>query len=139
MGKMLREWVKPDEVEEMTRKLAPLSGGHAIDLERKFHVCNHGAPRQQAEILEHHAGILARLLLLIGAELLQRGFDEARLEHVLGRYRDRQIAKLHVELGSELLDFWIEAAVHAPQILAVEIAHNRREEWQIEVGEPLVQ
>src|SRR5437667_12063382 len=36
-------------------------------------------------------------------------------------------------------DCRVEAAVDAPQILAVEIAHHRREERQIELGQSLVQ
>src|SRR5262249_56052054 len=41
-------------------------------------------------------------------ELLERAVDEARLENVLGRRCDRQIAELHVEVGGELLDRRIE-------------------------------
>src|SRR5436853_6971585 len=36
-------------------------------------------------------------------ELLQGGGDEARLQHVLGGRCHRKVAKLHVEVGGELL------------------------------------
>src|SRR6266516_545554 len=39
---------------------APLGRAHAVDLERELDIAHHCAPRQQAEILEHHARVLAR-------------------------------------------------------------------------------
>src|SRR5439155_18458385 len=84
-------------------------------------------------------GMRTALLLPVGAELLERGLDEAGVEHVLGRDRHRQVAELHVELGGELLDCGVEPAVDAPQILAVEVAHQRLEEVKVEVGQPLMQ
>src|SRR5215475_14067407 len=80
--------------------------------------------------------VIAKLFRLVAAELLERTVDEARLENVLGRRRDRQIAELHVEVGGEFFDRRIEPAVHAPDVLAVEIAHHRREERQVELAQP---
>src|SRR5215831_7723879 len=68
--------------------------------------------------------VIAKLFRLVAAELLERAVDEARLENVLGRRCDRQIAELHVEVGGEFLNRRIEPAVHAPDVLAVEIAHH---------------
>jgi hypothetical protein len=41
---------------------------------------------------------------------LASALDKARLEHVLGRRRDREIAELHVELGGKFLVPGEEAA-----------------------------
>jgi hypothetical protein len=57
---MLGEIGKPDQLDEMARELASLAGTDTVDLERELDIAEHGAPRQQAEVLEHHAGVLAR-------------------------------------------------------------------------------
>ena len=57
---VLGESGKPDQLDEVARELAALAGADAVDLERELDVAHHGAPGQQAEILEHHAGVLAR-------------------------------------------------------------------------------
>src|SRR6478752_5874401 len=77
---------------------------------------------------------IAGLFRLIGAELLERGVDKSRLENILGRRRDRQVAELHVELGGELLDRGIKPAIHAPQLLAVEVADHGLEKREVEIG-----
>src|SRR4051812_7347417 len=66
-------------------------------------------------------------LLLVGPEFLQRRIDEARLENFRRRGGARQIAELHVELGGELLDLGIQAAIDAPEVFGVEIAHHALE------------
>src|SRR5437764_1787142 len=58
--KMFGKGGKPHQLDEMSRRIAPLGRGYAVDLERKLDVTQDGAPRQQPEILEHHAGVLAR-------------------------------------------------------------------------------
>ena len=57
---VLGEGGKPDQLDEVPRQIAALAGADAVDLEREFDVAQHGTPGQQAEILEHHAGVLAR-------------------------------------------------------------------------------
>src|SRR5919197_2854926 len=60
MGKVLGEGAKPHQLDKVAREIAALGHAHAVDFQRKLHVAHDGAPRQQAEILEHHARILAR-------------------------------------------------------------------------------
>jgi hypothetical protein len=60
MGIVLGKGGKPHQLDEVLREIAALGRPHAVDLERELDVAHDGAPRQQAEILEHHAGILAR-------------------------------------------------------------------------------
>src|SRR6516162_6993247 len=49
------------------------------------------------------ACVIAKLFRLVAAELRERAVDKARLENVLGRRRDRQIAELptHFDLPAE--------------------------------------
>ena len=82
---------------------------------------------------------MAETILLISPELPDSGGDEARLQHVLGRRRNRQVAELHVEVGGELLDGRIEPAADAPDLFGIEIAHHGFEKGQVEIGKPLVQ
>ena len=58
---VVREIAEPDELDEMPRDLVPLLDRDAVELQRELDVADHRAPRQQAEVLEHHAGVLARL------------------------------------------------------------------------------
>src|SRR3984893_9856221 len=89
---------------------------------------------------EAHARIAASVALFrVRPEFLERRIDEARLEYFGRRGGARQIAELHVELGGERLDFRIEAAIDAPEVFGVEIAHHALEESELEVGQPLVQ
>src|SRR2546421_536518 len=81
----------------------------------------------------------ATAALFRGTELLQRRLDEARIEHVRGRRRHGEVAELHVEFRRERLDRRVEAAVDAPQVLAVEIADHVLEEREIEIGQPFAQ
>ena len=60
MGKVLGKGAEPHQFDEIARTIAALGRAHAIDLERELDIAHHRAPRQQAEILEHHAGVLAR-------------------------------------------------------------------------------
>ena len=57
---VVRDIAESDETDEMPRKLAPLRHRDAVELERELDIAEHRAPRQQAEVLEHHAGVLAR-------------------------------------------------------------------------------
>src|SRR5258708_13962876 len=87
---------------------------------------------------EAAGGFISRLFRLVIAERRERALDEARLENVLRRRRDRQIAELHVEVGGEFLDRRIEPAVPPPDILAVEIAPHRPGKRQVAIAGPLV-
>src|SRR5262249_7713655 len=60
VGKVLGKGGKPHQLDEMAREIAPLGHAYAVDLERELDIAHHGAPWQQAEILEHRAGVLAR-------------------------------------------------------------------------------
>src|SRR5262249_55707392 len=60
MGKVRGKGAEPHQFDEMARAIAALGRAHAVDLERKLDIAHYRAPRQQAEILKHHAGVFAR-------------------------------------------------------------------------------
>src|SRR5690349_6633905 len=57
---MILEAKQSYHADEMHGDIAPCRGWHALELQAELHITLDGAPRQQAEFLEHHRAVIAR-------------------------------------------------------------------------------